>query len=949
VIPNINLINRPAVAAKSLRHCGIAALLLLAAAGAYAQTRPTTEYIRMGGRVIALEHPITVSIALTGEPDVYPGQTRQFSATVGGTTTQTVTWAVVSPGIGTISSAGLYTAPATISSAQTVTIRATSTADTGATATAELHLKPALGVVLTPIGTSVVYGGQTVQFSATVGSGTIDWTLTPALGTISSSGLYTAPSLVDPPNAVNVTVRATSHLDSAHYAQSTVQLKPVSITMPDPPSSSIASGATLQFSATVDNPPNSSITWTATGGGTVSTTGLYTSQAGLTANQSVTVRAASSADSRVYAQKTITVVPDPGAVCSLSFYTWNFRNGGEFRDVTVTCPAGVVWGVSIPAGATWITTQQGSSANVVRITAAGYGVGTGTRSATIAIAGKAFAVNQLAAKTLTLTPANPYLVGHGGTLQFAADVPGVGNVASDAGTVWTLEGVGTQSNIGTLVSGLYTAPATIPVTLTAVRVKATYAIESAESSWVTVPLESYQPPSLDSVAPLNSTAATQSFTIVVSHSASVDNINRVTMNISPSSSDYSSGCAVAVTLNRSISWKKVSLVASGTSTFGEEVDLGTGAAIENARCRVLTTQSDVTYNGDTATISLTIQRKPGFLGTPAIWLQAFSRTNAATAVTQLSGATWNLTSNVAALPPSVTLESPAANATVQNTVAISGWALDNTTQRENKVTGVVVKVDGQALGPVTRVVRNDVCTGAVADRMDCPSAGFTINWNTVGLSNGTHTISIEATDGDLPASTNNSVTRTVTVNNPPAVLLVLSPSTAYVRARYGSGTPSSIEQQQFTATLTGGNPPPTDVQWTRSSTQASDPGTVTSAGLYTSGNYVQALPGAQVTITGTRTSNPAQTASATAVMVGVMTCGGTATPIVTGPTPYWYCMASVPLTNFTLTPSTNSGSVSSSMYIPPASNSTPRTVVLEGRSVYDNNIRYRLLITLNTY
>src|ERR1700719_2691452 len=49
------------------------------------------------------------------------GQQQQFTATVAGTSNTAVTWSM-SPSVGTLTANGLYTAPGTISSSQTITI-----------------------------------------------------------------------------------------------------------------------------------------------------------------------------------------------------------------------------------------------------------------------------------------------------------------------------------------------------------------------------------------------------------------------------------------------------------------------------------------------------------------------------------------------------------------------------------------------------------------------------------------------------------------------------------------------------------------------------------------------------------------------------------------------------------------------------------------------------------
>ncbi|HXA64503.1 MAG TPA: DUF2341 domain-containing protein, partial [Bryobacteraceae bacterium] len=87
--------------------------------------------------------PIAVSLkppAVTLEPS----QTQQFTATVTNTTNTAVTW-TVNPNTGTISPAGLYTPPSTISMQQVVTVTATSVEDTSKFASASLTLIPAAG------------------------------------------------------------------------------------------------------------------------------------------------------------------------------------------------------------------------------------------------------------------------------------------------------------------------------------------------------------------------------------------------------------------------------------------------------------------------------------------------------------------------------------------------------------------------------------------------------------------------------------------------------------------------------------------------------------------------------------------------------------------------------------------------------------------------------------
>ncbi len=92
--------------------------------------------------------PSQAQIAVTVSPasaNVRAGTTQQFSATVTGTANLAVTWSVNSiPGgnntVGTISTTGLYTAPATVPNQNNVTITAVSVADSTHTSTAAATL-----------------------------------------------------------------------------------------------------------------------------------------------------------------------------------------------------------------------------------------------------------------------------------------------------------------------------------------------------------------------------------------------------------------------------------------------------------------------------------------------------------------------------------------------------------------------------------------------------------------------------------------------------------------------------------------------------------------------------------------------------------------------------------------------------------------------------------------
>lgn len=146
---------------------------------------PIPVYVKPPVRVI----PLGVSLSAS--------QTQKFHAISGNRMSIPYTWSVSPAGAATIDSAGLLTAPPTITSDQTITVTATNPADPSQTASVAVHLVPPVSVTVSP-GIAQVSQGQTQQFAAVV-SGTGDsgvlWSSSPLnVGLTSNTGAYTAPS-----------------------------------------------------------------------------------------------------------------------------------------------------------------------------------------------------------------------------------------------------------------------------------------------------------------------------------------------------------------------------------------------------------------------------------------------------------------------------------------------------------------------------------------------------------------------------------------------------------------------------------------------------------------------------------------------------------------------------------------------------------------------------------
>ncbi|HQR31679.1 MAG TPA: DUF1800 family protein [Blastocatellia bacterium] len=179
----------------------------------------------------------TVSIGISPtSATVQTSATQQFTATVSGSANTSVTWQVnnVTGGsatTGTITSAGLYTAPATIP-ASAVVVKAVSQANTtksaSATVTVTAPVNP-ITVSISPLSASLAVGA-TQQFTATVG-GTANTAVTwqvnntiggdAANGTISATGLYTAPQTLP---VSSITVTAVSQADATKKASASINI-----------------------------------------------------------------------------------------------------------------------------------------------------------------------------------------------------------------------------------------------------------------------------------------------------------------------------------------------------------------------------------------------------------------------------------------------------------------------------------------------------------------------------------------------------------------------------------------------------------------------------------------------------------------------------------------------------------------------------------------------------
>jgi hypothetical protein len=164
--------------------------------------------------LVTVLQPIAVSLSPTSA-SLQTGGQQQFTAYVSGTSNTAVTW---SASAGAITTSGLYTAPNT---AGTYTVKAVSAADStkNASVTVSVSAPQAIAISISPATVAIPEKWQQ-QFAATVSGSSntgVTWAITQGTGTITQSGIYTAPQAVE-----TDVVTATSQADSTKSASATI-------------------------------------------------------------------------------------------------------------------------------------------------------------------------------------------------------------------------------------------------------------------------------------------------------------------------------------------------------------------------------------------------------------------------------------------------------------------------------------------------------------------------------------------------------------------------------------------------------------------------------------------------------------------------------------------------------------------------------------------------------
>jgi hypothetical protein len=250
---------------------------------------------------------------------------RQITAKVIGAANTNVTWSVNGvPGgnsvLGTVTSAGQYTAPVVPPNGWTVSVRATSVADPSASAVSAVTVRnqvpyltnvapnplPPGPFTLTLTGSRFVNGAQALWNGVPLATNFVSTTQLTATGNASQLGNASVTVANPGPGAVSAA------LNVSVVSTIVVTVSPSSVGVP--------TGGTQQFQAAVSGSANQAVTWKVNGlvggdpsSGTITASGLYTAPAVIPVSGTATVAALCAADGLTQGTATVSI-QDPLAV-----------------------------------------------------------------------------------------------------------------------------------------------------------------------------------------------------------------------------------------------------------------------------------------------------------------------------------------------------------------------------------------------------------------------------------------------------------------------------------------------------------------------------------------------------------------------------------------------------------------------------------------------------------
>ncbi len=335
---------------------------------------------------------------------------------------------------------------------------------------AVIFTAPTITWVSASCSPATIQSGGTSQCTATVNgtgsySSAVTWSAT--AGTISATGLFTAPSVT---SVTSVTIAAKSVQDNTKSGTATVTVNPptstITVVADSCSPATIQSGGTSQCTATVTGTGSysSAVIWSATAG-TVSASGLFTAPA-VSSSTTVTIRATSVQDASKSGSTTVIVNPPGSTITSV---TASCSPTTIQSSATSQCTASVAGTGNYSSAVTWSVVSGGISTSglytapyvlvteAVTIKATSVQDPTKSGSATVI-------VNPFPPTITSVTSScSPATITSGTTSQCTAIIIGTGNYST--AITWS-------ATAGTIsLSGLFTAP--IVTSATAITIRAT--------------------------------------------------------------------------------------------------------------------------------------------------------------------------------------------------------------------------------------------------------------------------------------------------------------------------------------------------------------------------------------------------------------------------------------------------------------------------------------------
>jgi hypothetical protein len=208
------------------------------------------------------------------------------------------------------------------------------------------------------------------------------------------------------------------------------------------------------------------------------------------------------------------------------------------------------------------------------------------------------------------------------------------------------------------------------------------------------------------------------------------------------------------------------LFGNGDGTFQPSSGFGAGAAVGVAAGPLSVAKGD--FNGDgipdlaavypgSNFVNLFVGNNAGVAPTAVKYLAGSQPSSVAVADFNGDGRSDLVVANQGSNSVSILLASPTVLPTVgidalpaviggSSAATITGWAFDNFLGGGQSIASVTVKVDGVTVGNATvGGVRNDICL-VYSYSSNCPIVGYTYPLNTSGITSGTHTITVLASD-----------------------------------------------------------------------------------------------------------------------------------------------------------------------------------------------------------